>query len=168
LINDLVTDWIDILDGFQAFFNETKTRFFHFLIRMTGDADYATDAFQESYLRYWKRYGQNPPNIGLLFTIGHNIAIDGHRRRKHQAPLDDQVCDDRPDQESAVIIKEDYLNMLAAMKTLDPLEREVLSLAADGGFRYEQIAKMTGLSTANVKVKIHRARQKLRRYLGDI
>jgi len=164
----LAKDRIDVLDGFQAFFNETKSRFFHFLIRMTGDANRAGDVFQESYMRYWERYGQSVPNVQLLFTIGRNIAIDGHRRRKHQKPLDDQTCDNRPDQETAVIVKETYLNTLAAMETLDPLEREVLSLAADGGFRYEQIAQITQLSTANVKIKIHRARQKLRRYLGDI
>jgi RNA polymerase sigma-70 factor, ECF subfamily len=168
LINDLTKDRIDVLDGFQAFFNETKTRFFHFLIRMTGDADHAADAFQESYMRYWERYDHNAPNVQLLFTIGRNIAIDGHRRRKHQNPIDDQTRDGRLDPESAVIIKETYLNILAAMETLDPLEREVLSLAADGGFRYEQIAQITKLSITNVKVKIHRARQKLHRYLGDI
>lgn len=167
------------MDGFQTFFNETRTRFFNFLIRLTGDADRAADAFQESYTRYWQRYGQQPYNTGLLFTIGRNIAIDGHRRQKRHRPLDvqidaqiyDQIADQsrnyQPDQEAAVIIKEEYRNVLAAMETLEPIERELLSLAADGGFRYEQIGQITHISTVNVKVKIHRARQKLRRYLEE-
>jgi len=155
------------LDGFQTFFNETKGRFLNFLIRLTGDADRAADAFQEAYLRYWQRYSKKAPNAGLLFTIGRNIAIDGHRSRKPHLPIDEQHRDERCDPESTVIVKESYGRVLEALAALDPAERELLSLAADGGFRYSQIAKITRMSEANVKVKIHRARQKLRRYLKE-
>jgi RNA polymerase sigma-70 factor (ECF subfamily) len=155
------------LDGFQTFFNETKGRFLNFLIRLTGDADRAADAFQESYLRYWKRYGQKTPNVRLLFTIGRNIAMDGHRSRRPHQPIDEQRRDERPDPESTVIVKEAYGRVLEALTSLDPAERELLSLAVDGGFRYSQIAEITRMSEANVKVKIHRARQKLRRYLKE-
>jgi RNA polymerase sigma-70 factor (ECF subfamily) len=134
---------------------------------MTGSEDRAEDVFQESYRRYWERYGKNAPNERLLFTIGRNLAIDGHRRRTRYQPLDEQRQDTRPDQESAVIVKETYQTVLTAMDALDPLERHVLSLAVDGGFRYEQIAEMTNISAVNVKVKIHRARKKLRRCLEE-
>ena len=155
------------VDSFQTFFNDTKGRFLNFLIRLTGDADRAADAFQESYLRYWKRYGRKEPNVRLLFTIGRNIAIDGHRNRKAQQCLDENCPDKAPDPESAVIVKESYGRMLKALAALDPGERELLSLAADGHFRYSQIALITRMSEANVKVKIHRARQKLRRHLKE-
>lgn len=155
------------MDGFQTFFNETRERFLNFLIRLTGDPDRAADAFQESYLRYWKRYGRKTPNVRLLFTIGRNIAIDGHRSRKPLDPLDEQCRDTGPDPESTVIVREAYGRMLEAMASLNPAERELLSLAADGGFRYSQIARITRMSEANVKVKIHRARQKVRCYLKE-
>jgi RNA polymerase sigma-70 factor (ECF subfamily) len=155
------------LDEFQNFINETKTRFLNFLIRLTGNADHAADAFQESFLRYWERYDRDKPNAALLFTIGRNIAMDGHRRHKPHQPLDEQSHDTRPDQESALIVKESYGRVLAAMEQLDPVERELLSLVMDGGFRYEEIGRMTKMSVANVKVKIHRARQKLRDHLKE-
>ena len=155
------------MDGFQTFFNETRGRFFNFLVRLTGDAERAADAFQESYLRYWQRYRKKAPSIGLLFTIGRNIAIDGHRRQKPHQPVDEQQQDEGADPESTVIIKENYYRVLDAMASLDPTERELLSLVVDGGFRYQEIARMTRLSEANVKVKIHRARQKLRHCLKE-
>ena len=155
------------MDGFLTFFDQTKERFLNFLIRLTGDADRAADAFQESYLRYWQRYSQKAPNTGLLFTIGRNIAIDGHRRQKPHQPVDENQQNEGADPESTVIIKENYRRVLDAMASLDPTERELLSLVVDGGFRYQEIARMTRLSEANVKVKIHRARQKLRRYLKE-
>ena len=153
--------------NFNIFFNDTKARFFNFLIRLTGDKDRAADAFQESYLRYWQRYGKQAPNTGLLFTIGRNIAFDGHRRKKHHQPISEEKADDRQSQEQTVIVKEEYNRVMKAMDSLDPVERQVLSLAVDGGFRYEQIAEMTQLSLANVKVKIHRARRKLQDSLKE-
>lgn len=152
---------------FQTFFQQTRERFFNFLLRLTGNADRAADIFQESYTRYWERYGDRDPNAGLLFTIGRNAAIDGHRRRSRQQPFDDNCMDERPSQETALVVKESYRQVLAAMALLDPLERQVLSLAIDGGFRYEEIARITGISTTNVKVKIHRARRKLRRHIEE-
>ena len=118
-------------------------------------------------MRYWQRYGKQAPNTGLLFTIGRNLAVDGHRRKKNHLPVAEEKADDRQNQEQAVIVKEEYDRVMKAMETLDPVDRQVLSLAADGGFRYEQIAEMTQLSVANVKVKIHRARRKLHDYLKE-
>ena len=65
-----------IVDRFQRFYRQTKARFFNFLLRMTADPDLAGDIFQESYARYWERYGRKPPSTGLLFAIGRNAVID--------------------------------------------------------------------------------------------
>ena len=52
------------------------------------------------------------------------------------------------------------------MQKLKPDDREILSLAAgDGNLSYQQIGEITGNSEANVKVRIHRARLKLREIL---
>lgn len=153
---------------FQEFFSRTRHRFFNFLLRMTGSTERAEEIFQESYTRYWERYGQELPNVKLLFAIGRNAAVDGHRRRNRERPLDDTRCDGGPDQEAALIAKESCRRMLDALQMLDPAERQLLSLAADGGLRYEEIARISGISIANVKVRIHRARQKLRRSLQEM
>lgn len=142
-------------------------RFFNYLLRVTADTDLAGEIFQESYARYWEHYGHREPSVGLLFTIGRNALVDHHRTRKHALCYEDQCEDEQPDQETALIGKESYQQVLAAMSTLPPLDREVLALAVDGGFAYEEIARLTDLSVANVKVKIHRARQKLRRLMKD-
>jgi RNA polymerase sigma-70 factor (ECF subfamily) len=155
------------LDKFQIFYQQTRTRFFNYLLRMTADIDLAGEIFQESYARYWEHYGRREPSVGLLFTIGRNALVDHHRTRKHAMCYEDRCEDDQPDQETALIGKESYQQVQAAMSALPSLDREVLALAVDGGFAYEEIARLTDLSMANVKVKIHRARQKLRRLLKD-
>jgi RNA polymerase sigma-70 factor (ECF subfamily) len=53
------------------------------------------------------------------------------------------------------------------MRHLEDEERDLISLAASSGLSYRELGLMTGLSEANVKVKIHRARKKLRTFLGE-
>ena len=152
---------------FQKFYTETRGRFYNFLVRLTGDSERAADVFQDSYLRYWERYGRQEPNVRLLFTIGRNAVIDGCRRRGREQPIEEAHRCSAPDQETTLIVKESYRRVLAALRSLDPLERELLSLAADGELRYDDIAGIAGISPGNVKVKIHRARQKLRQFLQE-
>lgn len=142
-------------------------RFFNYLMRLVGDYDKAADVFQESYARYWEHYGRRKPSVGLLFTIGRNAVIDNGRQQVGEQSYEDCVRDHRPDQEAAVVGKESYHRVLNAMRRLKPLEREVLALAVDGEFTYEDIARITRISVGNVKVKVHRARQRLRSMLKE-
>jgi RNA polymerase sigma-70 factor (ECF subfamily) len=156
------------LDTFETFYQQTRGRFFNYLVRLVGDYDKAADIFQESYARYWEHYGRQEPSAGLLFTIGRNAVIDSRRRKGgSEQPYEDLVRDHQPDQETAMVAKESYRRVLTAMGSLKPLEREVLALAVDGEFTYEEIARITRVSVANVKVKVHRARQRLRSLLKE-
>ena len=52
------------------------------------------------------------------------------------------------------------------MRRLEDDERDLLSLVVSSELSYREIGEIAGLSEANVKVKIHRARKKLRTFLG--
>jgi RNA polymerase sigma-70 factor, ECF subfamily len=51
------------------------------------------------------------------------------------------------------------------MKELEDDEREILALVLSGDLNYKEIASVTGTSEANVKVKVHRARIKIKKKL---
>jgi RNA polymerase sigma-70 factor (ECF subfamily) len=55
------------------------------------------------------------------------------------------------------------------MMNLEKSQREILALTVSSDLSYREIANITGISEANVKVKIHRARIKLKKQLqkGD-
>jgi len=57
--------------------------------------------------------------------------------------------------------------VLAAMQKLAPKERDVLSLVVSSDLSYREIARVTGTSEGNVKVRVHRARGKLRKMLNE-
>ena len=63
------------------------------------------------------------------------------------------------------MVREEYWRVLAAMQQLDEVERDILALAVSSDLSYREISMLTGFSEANVKVKIHRTRVKLRKII---
>ena len=51
------------------------------------------------------------------------------------------------------------------MKKLDADEREILALTLTEDLKYKDIASIVGINEGNVKIKVHRARLKLREIL---
>jgi len=120
---------------------------------------------QESFIRIYEKYTAENHAPQLLYTIGRNLVLDSLRRKKRTpAALED---DDHPvdSEEHDFMVREEYRRVLDAMRKLDDDERDLLSLVVSSEMSYREVAQISGVSEANVKVKIHRARKKLRTYL---
>jgi len=67
------------------------------------------------------------------------------------------------------MVKQEYRQVIAALQELKEKERDILALAISDGLSYRDIAAIADISVENVKVKVHRARQKLKEILkrGD-
>ena len=120
---------------------------------------------QESFIRIYEKYTAENHAPQLLYTIGRNLVLDSLRRKKRTpAALEDE---DHPvdNEEHDFMVREEYRHVLAAMRKLDDDERDLLSLVVSSEMSYREVAQISGISEANVKVKIHRARKKLRTYL---
>ncbi len=65
------------------------------------------------------------------------------------------------------MVRSEYRRVLSAMQSLDEDEREILALAAGEDLTYREIASLVGISEVSVKVKVHRARLKLREKLKE-
>ena len=151
--------------NFRAFYKKHRDRLFAYLIRRTGDYDLAGDVLQESFTRYLEKYGENGQNPALLYAIARNAVVDGHRKQGRETPLFDEPELSRTNPETQMLVREDYRRVLAAMQELAPQERDVLALVVSSDLHYREIARITGASEANVKVRVHRARVKLRKMM---
>jgi RNA polymerase sigma-70 factor (ECF subfamily) len=154
------------VDAFKQFYKQQKERFFSYLLRMTADFELARDLMQESFARYLESYGQNQPVPALLYTIGRNALLDHIRKKSRDAALEHEPPDEKRGQEEFYLVRETYREVLAAMQTLPEDEREILSLAVSSELSYKEIAAVVGISEANVKVKVHRARLKLKKIIS--
>ncbi len=136
-----------------------------YLLRRTGDYSLAEDLLQETFTRCLKHYRQ--ADVGLLYTIARNAQIDYYRRSaKRQTRALEEVAQS-PAQEQSLSDCEEVDRVLAAMLRLPDAERELLSFVAADDLSYAEIADIVGISLANLKVRVHRARQNLRELLRE-
>jgi len=155
-----------MMDRYREFYNDHNHKLFNYLMRMTGDYDLSKDLMQESFTRYLENYRHRSQSVALLYTIARNALLDHLRRRKHQnQAVLEEVRDPSKDQEQAFLVREEYQRVLSALGHLENTERDILSLVISGDLLYREIAGITGMSEANVKVKVHRARLKLKEIL---
>lgn len=157
--------YINSVRKFRAFYDKHKDRFFAYLMRSTGDYYLASDIMQESFTRYLESYGKNSQAASLLYTIGRNLIYDNARKQKRNAEIQPDQNNTVEDQEHYLMVREQYRQVLSAMQTLDADERDILALAVSSQLSYQEISSIAGISEANVKVKIHRARAKLRKII---
>lgn len=156
------------MNNFRKFYNDNKGQFFGYLLRRSGDYHLAADIMQESFTRYIEQYGKREPIVSLLYTIGRNLLNDTYRRQRADISFeeDKHIGKGTPDEESSYMIREESRRVLSAMQQLSPNETDILSLAVGSDLSYRQIAELTGTSEANIKVIIHRSRQKLKKILS--
>jgi len=154
------------MGNIEAFYRNGKDRLFGYLVRMTANHDLSADVMQESFVRYIEHYGTGPCQYPLLYRIARNALNDHFRRNNRFACMDEDVEDSCATLEQTIEARDAFQQVLKAMQKLKPDDREILSLAAgDGNLSYQQIGEITGNSEANIKVRIHRARLKLREIL---
>lgn len=134
-------------------------------MRRTGDYHLSSDILQESFTRYFERYGNKQQSVSLLYTISRNLISDAARKQGRITRLEKDTDTVSDGQENQLMVRLEYRRVLAAMRRLDDDERDLLALAVSSDLSYRQIAALIGTSEANVKVKIHRARLKLRKIL---
>ncbi len=153
------------MEHFKAFYQKHRERLFAYLMRSTGDYHLSGDILQESFTRYLEKYGEEGQNPALLYTIARNAIVDGHRKRRRDTPLFEEQALPQHNPETHLNVREEYRRVMAAMQKLESEERDILSLVVSRDLSYREIARITGTSEGNVKVRVHRARVKLRKLM---
>jgi len=138
-------------------------------MRLTGNYQLASDILQESFTRYLEHYGPQTQNVSLLFTIARNLVWDNTRKKTNNKEMENNIEDVTINPEEQLLVRESYRNVLSAMQKLKKSQRDLLALTISSDLSYREIANILGISEANVKVKVHRARILLKELLqtGD-
>ncbi len=142
--------------------------------RLTGNEEDARDVSQEAYLRAYraiKRFRGDAQFSTWMYRITANCAATylGRRSRHRHDVLDDAVplADPRTDHDPQLRADaSDLRNRLArALEDLPPRLRSVVVLRDVYDLPHEAIAAELGISESAAKVRLHRARNKLREQL---
>ena len=171
---DLRMEFWDIYDQFYS-----KVR--KFILALVKDEWVADDLIQETFLRVQQKIEnlRDPSKLSSwIFRIAYNLCQDHFRQSKKSAKEESIDQDEREDLNEAFIQKE-----LGIQKKLEQRQmgecvqnqidllpeslRTVLVLFDIMEFTHQEIAEILENTVENVKVRLHRARKKLKTILEE-
>lgn len=140
---------------------------YRFALKHLRDADLAKDVVQESFARLWVKITEVEASKvkSYLFTTAHHAMVDEVRKGSRSTRMEAQHDNIRSVSQAQPDLKE---VLDAALATLPPIQRSVVLLRDLEGYAYEEIAELTGLNLAQVKVYIYRGRTALKEYIGQL
>lgn len=149
--NECVQQWADAL--------------FRFACKCTGHEEDARDVVQGAFEVLWQKKQDVVPEKGkaFLFQVAYRHAVDNYRKKS-------KIVYKEPEHhENTTLSNPDLKRVLErALATLDEQARALVLLKDYEGYRYEEIAQITGLTEVQVKVYLHRARKVLKAYLVNV
>jgi RNA polymerase sigma-70 factor (ECF subfamily) len=100
-----------------------------------------------------------------LFRIATNLLRD-HWRRPRAASIEDmhESLFARADEQA---LFDSQMILGPALASMRPRDRQLLWLAHAEGYSHREIAEITGLATASIRLMLFRARRKIARLLQD-
>ncbi|MBL7950271.1 MAG: RNA polymerase sigma factor [Flavobacteriales bacterium] len=140
---------------------------YRFALKHLRDEDKAKDVVQESFARLWTKLEEvdGTKTKSYLFTTAHHVIVDEVRKAQRSTRMQESHEDLRFTAQH----QPDLKGILdAALATLPPVQRSVLLLRDLEGYTYEEIAELTALNLAQVKVYIYRGRTALKDYIGQL
>lgn len=142
---------------------------YNIALRITNDADAASDCAQETFIRAYRALHQYDPALPFapwLYRIATNASLNHVQRwHAHESPVPELPESPEPDDagpEQAAIRTEEVAEVLAAMAELPPRYRAALTLRHLQQLSYQEVADALGIPLGTVKTHLHRARGQLR------
>jgi RNA polymerase sigma-70 factor (ECF subfamily) len=155
--------------AFVELYTRHKDRVFRFAYRMTGSVELAREVTQSCFVALLEtpsRYDARRANLGTyLCGAARHLSLRHASRAWRERPLPDHSEREpsrEPSPEQGLLEQERTRAVREAVLALPPLHREVLILAEYEELEIRAIAEIVGAEPGAVKVRLHRARQKLR------
>ena len=150
---------------FEGFFSDLM----RVAYRITGRPEVAEELCQEAFLRYYERRDRLPGGLEArywLIRVVKNLAFNHEKRRGRERAAYQAFTLDRRDDlpnegERGILAEESRKAVQDALLSLPYNLRIALILKEYGGYKYGDIARITGTTEGNVKVRVFRARQRL-------
>jgi RNA polymerase sigma factor (sigma-70 family) len=160
------------VEDFDALYRRTFPRVYAYAASLLRDRSAAEEVTAQAYERAYRKRRSFRPRRGTvdawLFGIVRNAALDELRRRKRGAELDAEPADAgaaTPDEHLEGSIRREAVR--AALRGLDPRDRELVALKFAAGLTNLEIARVLGVSESNAGTRLHRVLIKLREACHD-
>jgi RNA polymerase sigma-70 factor (ECF subfamily) len=157
-------------ERFGALFESTHVALLGYAVRRVGDPADAADVVAETYLVAWRRLEDVPGGAEArpwLFGVARRVLANFYRGERRRLALADRLRDSLHQVVPPPEVHEPSL-VERAVERLGDDDRELLHLLAWEELAREEIAVAMGLSRGAVRVRLHRARARLRDAMREI
>ncbi len=162
-------------DAFNELVRSTYRDLFALAYRITGNREDAGDVVQDAYVRAYrsmKRFRGDSSFSTWMYRITSNCASTTLSRRSRQRTeelsTDAPIVDLHPEQDPSLRAEAALLrgHVDRAIRALPERLRQVVVLRDLHDLSHSEIAAELGITTSAAKVRLHRARQRLRAVLS--
>ena len=143
-------------------------RLFRFAFSSLRNREQAEDVVQESFARVWEKVDtvDYAKAKSYLFTTAHHAMVDEIRLQQPLTSIEDYSLNELKSRSIPYPDVNDILHK--ALGSLPEAQRNALLLRDYEGYSYQEIGDITGMTEAQVKVNIFRARTALKNKLKSI
>ena len=150
---------------------DNHARFLEFLERRVGSRDEAEDILQEAFVRSLDRAPQLPDSVAAttwFYRVLRNALTDYYRRQGSRGRALDRLATEteasaEPDAELEAVVCACVMSLL---DTLKPEYGTALRRVDLDGVSVRDYAEESGITPSNAGVRLHRARESLRKQLA--
>lgn len=128
-----------------------------------GDEGPASDAAQETFIKVWQHLDtfRNDATIGTwIYRIAVNTCLTQIRKIQNKKEMSDDHLPHTPNESGDSDKEARFSKMYACIGLLPPADRMIILMILEA-VPYDEIAKIVGITEGNLRVKIHRIKNKL-------
>lgn len=159
---------------FKAVYDAVYPLIVRIVYGVTGELHVAEELCQDAFIRYYQHMDTIPTREQAkywLIRVSKNLALNhekqrGRERTAYQRAYRQPVRGPESG-ETSYLKKEAYTAVQHALRELPDNLRSVLVMREYGNLSYREIAESLQISESNVKVRMHRARERLAQVLKE-
>jgi RNA polymerase sigma-70 factor (ECF subfamily) len=152
--------------AFKVLYDRYSPVVHSYCVKVLGYGDDSDDLFQETFIKFYNNVTKETIKFnikGYLLTIARNLCLNAKRNKKNNVSEEylEFLYDDSQPYE-----QKELLDLITrTIELLDDEYREAFVLREYSGLEYSEIAELTGISLANAKSRVFRAKQKIKTIL---
>jgi len=153
-------------ERFEAVYRELYAPVCGYALRRIRQPEDAAEVVAETFATLWRRFDACPQGDELrpwLFGVARRVAANQRRGERRRTALGQRLAESfDPEAFDLVGQPEETSELVRAFSRLSESDRELLSLVAWEGLSRDELAVALGTSRAVVRLRLHRARKRLR------